>query len=124
MALRMLLVDDDRDVLEVAEAFLTRTDDIDVVTETDPERAVDRLDSVDCLVTDYRMPGADGIDLCRRVTGEHDLPVLVLTALDPDEVADDMQRMLNDWYAKMGQLIREFETKYDQTEATAPSAES
>jgi len=33
---------------------------------------------------------------------------------DPDRVADDMQRMLNDWYAKMGQLIGEFREKYDE----------
>lgn len=32
---------------------------------------------------------------------------------DPDEIADDMQRTLNDWYAKMGQLIGEFRQKYD-----------
>jgi predicted transcriptional regulator len=38
---------------------------------------------------------------------------------DPDEVADDMQRLLNDWYAKMGQLIGEFREKYDTPEAAA-----
>lgn len=38
---------------------------------------------------------------------------------DPDEVADDMQRMLNDWYAKMGQLLQEFRHKYDEQAATA-----
>ena len=43
---------------------------------------------------------------------------------DPDKIADDMQRMLNDWYAKMGQLIGEFETKYDRTDVAAESAES
>jgi predicted transcriptional regulator len=43
---------------------------------------------------------------------------------DPDKIADDMQRMLNDWYAKMGQLIQEFETKYEQTDVAASSAES
>ncbi len=32
---------------------------------------------------------------------------------DPEQIADDMQRMLNDWYAKMGQLIQEFEDKYE-----------
>jgi predicted transcriptional regulator len=36
---------------------------------------------------------------------------------DPSKVADDMQRLLNDWYAKMGQLIGEFENKYQQQEA-------
>lgn len=32
----------------------------------------------------------------------------------PSQIADDMQRMLNDWYVKMGQLIQEFQDKYDQ----------
>jgi len=40
---------------------------------------------------------------------------------DPDEVADDMQRMLNDWYAKMGQLLQEFRDKYDQQAVAAES---
>ncbi|QSG06810.1 helix-turn-helix domain-containing protein [Halapricum desulfuricans] len=31
---------------------------------------------------------------------------------DPDQIADDMQRVLNDWYAKMGQLISEFREQY------------
>ncbi|WP_338756321.1 helix-turn-helix domain-containing protein [Halobacterium salinarum] len=42
---------------------------------------------------------------------------------DPAEIADDMQRLLNDWYAKMGQLIQEFETKYDRTDAGVQSIE-
>jgi len=43
---------------------------------------------------------------------------------DPQTIADEMQRMLNDWYAKMGQLIQEFEDKYEQPEASAPTVES
>src|SRR6056297_2538430 len=35
---------------------------------------------------------------------------------DPDVIADEMQRTLNDWYAKMGQLIGEFREKYDAVE--------
>jgi predicted transcriptional regulator len=38
----------------------------------------------------------------------------VFRPTDPDEVADEMQRMLNDWYAKMGQLIGEFRDTYSQ----------
>ncbi|WP_049972360.1 helix-turn-helix domain-containing protein [Haladaptatus cibarius] len=37
---------------------------------------------------------------------------------DPGEVSHEMQRMLNEWYAKMGQLIQEFEDKYNETERT------
>ncbi|MDG5778517.1 helix-turn-helix domain-containing protein [Haloarculaceae archaeon H-GB2-1] len=32
---------------------------------------------------------------------------------NPDRIADDMQRLLNDWYANMGQLIQEFRDKYE-----------
>jgi predicted transcriptional regulator len=42
---------------------------------------------------------------------------------DPSNIADNMQRLLNDWYAKMGQLIQEFENKYEQQDTSAPSIE-
>ena len=48
----------------------------------------------------------------------------VYSPTDPSKITDDMQRMLNDWYAKMGQLIQEFETKYEHPEAAASTAES
>ncbi|MFB6155917.1 MAG: helix-turn-helix domain-containing protein [Haloferacaceae archaeon] len=34
---------------------------------------------------------------------------------DASDLANDMQRMLNDWYAQMGSLIDEFQTKYDDS---------
>lgn len=34
-----------------------------------------------------------------------------------DEMANEMQRMLNDWYAMMGQLIDEFRDKYEDAPA-------
>jgi predicted transcriptional regulator len=41
---------------------------------------------------------------------------------DPDEIAEDMQRMLNDWYAKVGNLIGEFRDKYEGAgEKTVPA---
>ncbi|NHN42861.1 helix-turn-helix domain-containing protein [Halorubellus sp. JP-L1] len=47
----------------------------------------------------------------------------VYSPTDPSQIADEMQRLLNDWYAKMGQLIQEFEDKYEQSEASAPPVE-
>lgn len=43
----------------------------------------------------------------------------VYSPTDPTQIANDMQRMLNDWYAKMGQLIQEFEDKYEHVDGTA-----
>ena len=43
---------------------------------------------------------------------------------DPSKIAGEMQRLLNDWYAKMGQLIGEFEDKYEDEATTAPQMQS
>ena len=48
----------------------------------------------------------------------------VYTPADPAKITDDMQRMLNDWYAKMGQLIQEFEDKYEHSEDAAATVDS
>ncbi|WP_265109887.1 helix-turn-helix domain-containing protein [Halosolutus halophilus] len=45
---------------------------------------------------------------------------------DPNQIASDMQRMVNDWYAKLDQLIREFEAEYERAsvdDATVSSGE-
>lgn len=42
---------------------------------------------------------------------------------DADDIAQDMQRMLNDWYAKMGQLIREFSEKYESQDHPTAAVE-
>ena len=48
----------------------------------------------------------------------------VYEPIHAEEIADDMQRMLNDWYAKMGQLIQQFEDKYGETAAARGTAEN
>lgn len=46
----------------------------------------------------------------------------VYSPTDPSAAAADMQRLLNDWYAQIGQLIQEFRTKYeDETTPATPS---
>ena len=48
----------------------------------------------------------------------------VFRPTDSEEIADDMQRMLNDWYAKMGQLIGEFREKYDEPQSQTAAAKN
>ncbi|WP_439027894.1 helix-turn-helix domain-containing protein [Haloarchaeobius sp. DT45] len=43
---------------------------------------------------------------------------------DPQQVADDMQRMLNDWYAMMGTLVGEFREKYSDAAASNGSTDT
>jgi Predicted transcriptional regulator len=46
----------------------------------------------------------------------------VFAPRDPDEIADEMLRVLNDWYAKMGQLIDEFREEYELVGAESATA--
>ena len=46
----------------------------------------------------------------------------VYSQTNPEEIARDMQHMLNDWYAKMGQLIQEFSDKYQEQQEQLASA--
>ena len=48
----------------------------------------------------------------------------VYSPTNPSVVADEMQRLLNDWYAQMGQLIQEFEDKYSDSHTSSKEAEA
>ncbi|MDY7082789.1 MAG: response regulator, partial [Halobacteria archaeon] len=85
----MLLVDDDESFLSVTEAFLSRSD-VDVAAESDPERALDRVvgEEFECVVSDYEMPGKDGIEFLREVRQrDDDMPFVLLTGKGDEEVA-------------------------------------
>lgn len=43
---------------------------------------------------------------------------------DPTVIREDMQRLLNDWYAEIGQLIQQFEDKYSDAAEPTAAAES
>jgi predicted transcriptional regulator len=58
-----------------------------------------------------------------QINYEHGGYYHVFEAADADAVADDMQRLLNDWYAKMGQLIDEYREKYDDVATSAAPME-
>ena len=94
MTVRVLVVDEDPDTLEVLELFLEREGDrIEVTTERDPNVAIDRAtsESIDCVVSDYRMPGLDGVELCaavRETDSGSEIPFFLFTGVT-DEAAHE-----------------------------------
>jgi len=61
-----------------------------IETSANGDAALERLAAAkfDVVLTDVRMPGMNGIELCRRLSGERpNLPVLVMTAFSDTESA-------------------------------------
>lgn len=83
---RILLVEDDPTVAEVARNYL-RTAGFLVDEVTDGFQAIDSVTAVrpDLVVLDRKLPGIDGTEVCRRLRTFTDVPVLMLTALSATE---------------------------------------
>ncbi|QPV61496.1 PAS domain S-box protein [Halosimplex litoreum] len=91
--IRVLHVDDDPDLSALVASALEREDDrFDVTTATSPDEGLDVLadERVDCVVSDYDMPGTNGIEFLERVRADHpDLPFVLYTGKGSEEVASD-----------------------------------
>ena len=79
--MRVMLIDDHPVVRAGLRAVLNSFGDIDVVAEASDGTAEVPAD-VDVVVSDIQMPGADGIELTRRLVAEGGPPVLILTTYD------------------------------------------
>jgi two-component system response regulator HydG len=86
---RVLIVDDDRSMCEMLETDL-RLRDFHCLWTTSPTAAFELLQShqVDVVLTDLRMPGLSGTELCERIVANRpDVPVVVMTAFGSLESA-------------------------------------
>ena len=87
--MRVLLVDDDPDMLRMYRMALERT--AEVITESSPDRALEQAKRAapDVIVLDLAMPGVDGWQLCGVLRNDvitSGVPVLVLTGHDDVDV--------------------------------------
>lgn len=78
---RILIVEDDQRLAELTAEYL-QANGFEVAVEADGARAVRRiLDSQpDLVVLDLMLPGEDGLSICRRVRGQYQGVILMLTA--------------------------------------------
>ncbi|WP_336025165.1 response regulator [Halobellus salinisoli] len=92
-SIQVLHIDDHPKFSDLVKTYVEKTDDrITVHTETDPRTAIDRLDSepIDCLVSDYQMPGMDGLDVLETVRETYpNLPFILFTGQGNEQIASD-----------------------------------
>jgi PAS domain S-box-containing protein len=88
--LKILHVDDDETQLTMLKLFFSRLDDsINVEGCCDPFEAVKLVvgNGFDCIVSDYIMPGMNGVELARRIKELKDIPFILYTGQGSEEVA-------------------------------------
>jgi two-component system response regulator RegX3 len=81
----ILLVDDDAGVRDVV-AFTLRREGFDVDEERDGPSALEsgRSGRYSLVVLDVMLPGLSGVEVCRALRAESDVPILMLTARDAE----------------------------------------
>ena len=78
---RILVVDDDRALAEMLGEYLERAGYVVTARDTVAEGFnAARRESFDAVILDVMLPDGDGLDLCRRLRAESDVPILMLTA--------------------------------------------
>jgi len=82
---RILVADDERDLLQtVGYAFGREGFDVECVEDGEAALAAARTGAYDLLILDVMMPKLSGVDVCRTVRSESDVPILMLTAKDAE----------------------------------------
>lgn len=83
--LRILIVEDDPDIQELLQAYLSE-EGYDTISALDGEEALEKFHTgqIDLVLLDVMLPKLDGYDVCRAIRAESDTPVMMLTAMDSE----------------------------------------
>ena len=108
----ILLVDDEESVQKLL-AFPLEREGFRVLQARDGQEALDRFASeqVDLVVLDVMLPKLDGLEVCKRLRAESEVPIIMLTARD-----DELDKVLGlelgaDDYITKPFSIREFRSR-------------
>jgi two-component system OmpR family response regulator len=87
---RLLIVDDDTELREQMRLYLSDYEfDVDAAADA---KAMDRLltrETADLVILDLRLPGEDGLSICRRLIQDHETAIIMVSA-----AGDEVDRVL------------------------------
>ena len=102
MSTEVLLVEDDPRIRQVLEVSL-RDHGYEVRTAATGEQALEEVAErrPDVLLLDLMLPGIDGIEVCRRLRAQGDLPIIAVTArTDSADVVEGLEAGADDYVTK------------------------
>lgn len=104
MAGKILIVDDELDMLALLKMIIAEKTGYEVVTTNNPFEVIDLVKNgdYDVLVTDLKMPGMDGIEIIEQSKKiDRYLPIIVITAYGSIESAEEaIQKGAYDYITK------------------------
>jgi DNA-binding response OmpR family regulator len=78
---RILLIEDDRRLAEMVQNYLGGAGfDVAVAPKGGAGLALHSREAFDAIVLDLMLPDMDGLEVCRRIRTQADIPILMLTA--------------------------------------------
>jgi DNA-binding NtrC family response regulator len=93
---RILVIDDELDMLMLLRMIIENNTDYEVETTNNPSEALKMVmeNDYDLVISDLKMPGMDGLELFDEVKGmKPDLPLIIITAYGSLETADEAMKM-------------------------------
>ena len=104
MPQRVLVIDDELDMLMLLRMIIEDNTDYEVETTNNPSEALKmiRENDYDLIISDLKMPGMDGLELCDEVREiDQDLPLIMITAYGSLETSEEaMKKGVADFITK------------------------
>jgi DNA-binding response OmpR family regulator len=100
--LKILLADDDADMVDVT-AYALRREGFNIIVATDGAQALRRWESdqPDLVLLDVGMPRMNGLEVCRKIRQSSETPVIMLTAAgDEEHVVQGFRHGADDYITK------------------------